>query len=269
MNIILFGTVEFVTIIPYDIVCHRDGDSNPNIVDDVHPNTSFAAISNGRNVTAVFTEGAHECAKFGDDTLAFTLVRSTGVIDRYCGAQWQCPENQCLREISGRCAIYVGTCDEAAELLALSAQFRNPLLCHVTPCDTTKFTGGRPAVQDTKITELFYKVDKYQKAMNYFKTALDMNDYNEALTRYREELLGDWFLLIPLAVILFIALIYFLFVRIKKFNEGTSPKKRTLLGELSYAGHIVFHPFDGFWDAKHEKRGSVKAALIFMSIAAV
>jgi len=56
---------------------------------------------------------------------------------------------------------YVGTCDEAAELLALSAQFRNPLLCHVTPCDTTKFTGGRPAVQDTKITELFYKVDKY------------------------------------------------------------------------------------------------------------
>jgi len=110
---------------------------------------------------------------------------------------------------------------------------------------------------------------EYQKAMNYFKTALDMNDYNEALTRYREELLGDWFLLIPLAVVLFIALIYFLFVRIKKFNEGTSPKKRTLLGELSYAGHIVFHPFDGFWDVKHEKRGSVKAALIFMIIAAV
>jgi len=95
----------FFADIPYDIVCHRDGDSNPNIVDDVHPNTSFAAISNGRNVTAVFTEGAHECAKFGDDTLAFTLVRSTGAIDRYCGAQWQCPENQCLREISGRCAI--------------------------------------------------------------------------------------------------------------------------------------------------------------------
>ncbi|MBO7309813.1 MAG: YIP1 family protein, partial [Clostridia bacterium] len=24
--------------------------------------------------------------------------------------------------------------------------------------------------------------------------------------------------------------------------------------------HIIFHPFDGFWDLKHEKRGSVRAA---------
>jgi hypothetical protein len=25
--------------------------------------------------------------------------------------------------------------------------------------------------------------------------------------------------------------------------------------------HVIFHPFDGFWDLKHEKRGSVRAAI--------
>lgn len=34
--------------------------------------------------------------------------------------------------------------------------------------------------------------------------------------------------------------------------------------ELKYAFHVIFHPFDGFWDIKHEKRGSLRAALLIV-----
>ena len=33
---------------------------------------------------------------------------------------------------------------------------------------------------------------------------------------------------------------------------------------LKYVFHVIFHPFDGFWDLKHEKKGSVSAALTFV-----
>ncbi|MCR5278977.1 MAG: YIP1 family protein [Lachnospiraceae bacterium] len=34
--------------------------------------------------------------------------------------------------------------------------------------------------------------------------------------------------------------------------------------ELKYGFHVIFHPFDGFWDLKREKRGSLAAALTFV-----
>jgi len=37
-----------------------------------------------------------------------------------------------------------------------------------------------------------------------------------------------------------------------------------LAKELRYSFHIIFRPIDGFWDLKHEKRGSFKAAMIIL-----
>ena len=33
--------------------------------------------------------------------------------------------------------------------------------------------------------------------------------------------------------------------------------------------HLMFHPFEAFWDLKHEKRGSVRAAIVFIALAVV
>ena len=33
---------------------------------------------------------------------------------------------------------------------------------------------------------------------------------------------------------------------------------------MRYAKHVIFHPFDGFWDLTHEKRGSMWAAHTFL-----
>ncbi|MBQ4074084.1 MAG: YIP1 family protein [Clostridia bacterium] len=41
-------------------------------------------------------------------------------------------------------------------------------------------------------------------------------------------------------------------------------KWRRYLSSLKYAKHTMFHPFDGFWDLTHEKRGSFGAATTYL-----
>lgn len=150
---------NFIADIPFDVITHKDDDINPLMIDNVHANTSFAAIESDTKALAVFTEGAHECAKVGEDSLAFTLVRSTGCINHGSGKQWKTPENQCIRLIEGRTAIYpYGTYEST--LAVDSVVFRNPVLAIALPGDSHKFTGGRPAVQDAAISEIFYRADK-------------------------------------------------------------------------------------------------------------
>lgn len=35
---------------------------------------------------------------------------------------------------------------------------------------------------------------------------------------------------------------------------------------LLYSLHVIFHPFDGFWDLKHERRGTLAAANILLAL---
>lgn len=37
-----------------------------------------------------------------------------------------------------------------------------------------------------------------------------------------------------------------------------------VIQSLKYSFYLIFHPFDGFWDLKHEKRGSIKSAAIIV-----
>ena len=38
------------------------------------------------------------------------------------------------------------------------------------------------------------------------------------------------------------------------------------LATLRYGTYVIFHPFDGFWDLSHEKRGSLAAAHTFLGL---
>ena len=52
-------------------------------------------------------------------------------------------------------------------------------------------------------------------------------------------------------------------------SAGKSPAKHggafsEYLESVRYAKHVIFRPFDGFWDLVHESRGSLAAAHTFL-----
>ena len=171
------GTVSETSTadIPFDIVTHKSDDHFFNTMSKVLPNTSFAALTDEAKGTgvAVLSKGQHEYEHLidsaGKSALAFTLSRSTGFIthsgnfDEIVGDTFKCPENQLIREIDGEFAVVPFFGDViSANIPKESKAFRNPAEIYFTACDHKKFSGGRTAVQDTRLEELFYLPDPYE-----------------------------------------------------------------------------------------------------------
>ena len=57
-----------------------------------------------------------------------------------------------------------------------------------------------------------------------------------------------------------------IYENIVSYADKNDPNVKILVEELLYTCHLVFHPFDGFWDLKHEKRGSVRASIVFIVV---
>ena len=118
------------------------------------------------------------------------------------------------------------------------------------------------------IGKALYSQGKFEEAMDMLSNAYETTQYSKAFAETRKDLLGK--LLIPLVIVIIalcVGLVKFLGWA-KKKNKATSLKvgKKTYGEELLYVFHLVFHPFDGFWDLKHEKRGSVRGGLTIMGL---
>lgn len=112
----------------------------------------------------------------------------------------------------------------------------------------------------------------YQEAMRYYKLANDVEDYSQAYSEYRRQALGNYILLIPLAVVALCILISRFFRFADRFNRQTPTRadaKRTFGQEFMYGFYVIFHPFKGFWDLKRARRGSVRSATVILTLALV
>ena len=121
------------------------------------------------------------------------------------------------------------------------------------------------------IGKALYSQGKFDEAMDMLSRAYETAQYSKAFAETRKELLGK--LLIPLLIgiiAICVGLVKFLGWA-KKKNKATSLKvgRKTYVEELVFVFHLVFHPFDGFWDLKHEKRGSVRGGLTILVITIV
>lgn len=116
------------------------------------------------------------------------------------------------------------------------------------------------------IGDSLYREGKWQEAMEMYKVAYDTDSYSNAFKQYRKDLVSKWILLVVALIVVVIVLVALFFKYANKVNDRTALKvgKKTFWEEVLYAFHLQFHPFDGFWDLKHEKRGSVRAALFWL-----
>ncbi len=117
------------------------------------------------------------------------------------------------------------------------------------------------------IGDALYRSGSYEEAMTYYQSAYDTSNYSDAFKEVRKEWISKYIILIPI-IIIAVCIIWSKFMKFaNKINRrvATSGEPRTYGNQLLYAFHIMFHPFDGFWDMKHEKRGSLKAGMTILA----
>ncbi len=121
------------------------------------------------------------------------------------------------------------------------------------------------------IGKALYRQGEYSEAMKMFKSAYETSNYSDAYKMLRQRWANKYFIIIPVVVVLIIFLVTKFFGYAGKVNKATalSTEKRTFKQEILYAFHLIFHPFDGFWDLKHEKRGSLRGAIFYLVLATI
>ena len=119
------------------------------------------------------------------------------------------------------------------------------------------------------IGQAMYRNKDYANSLTYFESAYDTDNWSNSYKELRKEWMSTYFLLLLLIIVGIIVAVMLFFKWMGKINKrvATSGKKRTFGQEIAYGFHIIFHPFDGFWDLKHEKRGSVRGAIFFIVLA--
>ena len=119
------------------------------------------------------------------------------------------------------------------------------------------------------IGQAMYRNKDYANSLVYFEAAFDTDNWSNSYKEIRKEWMSTYFLLLMVIIVALIVGVVLFFKWMGKINRKTavSGKKRTFGQEIAFGFHLIFHPFDGFWDLKHEKRGSVRGAIFFIVLA--
>ncbi len=111
-----------------------------------------------------------------------------------------------------------------------------------------------------------YRAGNFSEASNYFKNAYDTENYAAAFKEMRADIMETLFIPMIVGIVLLVIGLAWVFKKAGKINTAAAVKagNKSFKEELTYGFHLMFHPFDGYWDLKHEKRGSIRASLVFI-----
>ncbi len=118
------------------------------------------------------------------------------------------------------------------------------------------------------IGKALFNQGKYQEAYEMLQNAYEKEYASDAFSENRKDIINSWVGAVAIVLIVVLLVLFVKFMGYAKVkNKETSLKvgQKTYWEELIFAFHLVFHPFDGFWDLKHEKRGSVRAATTILA----
>ena len=122
------------------------------------------------------------------------------------------------------------------------------------------------------IGNALYRSGDYAEALKYYEIAYETSNWSNSYQEVRKEWMSDWFILIVLIIVAVIVLVLKFFGFAAKVNKRVSTDgkaRKTFAQELIYGFYVIFHPFDGFYDLKHEHRGSIRASLVFIVLTVV
>ncbi len=107
-----------------------------------------------------------------------------------------------------------------------------------------------------------YKRQDYEEAMEYYKLAEDRTNYSKAYGFVRRQWLENNIVFGVIFVVIAI-IIFWLLGKLKKKYMDDAPKD-SFLGKLNFSGYVNFHPLNGYWVLKREKRGSYSVATLWL-----
>ena len=122
------------------------------------------------------------------------------------------------------------------------------------------------------IGNALYRSGQFKESLEYYETAYDTANWTNSYKEVRKEWMSTWFMLLLVLIIVGIVAVVKFFGWAAKVNKrvSTDGKARKTFGqELIYGFYVIFHPFDGFYDLKHEHRGSVRASLVFIGLTVI
>ena len=120
----------------------------------------------------------------------------------------------------------------------------------------------------TEMGKIYYKQRDMKSALKCFEMANDKVNYSRAYQFYRREVINEHFNALGLCALAVIALCI-AFHYFKKYYWNIKHPRKEKSSPLKYSTYVIFHPFDGFWDLKREKRGSMKVAISIMGLACI
>lgn len=121
------------------------------------------------------------------------------------------------------------------------------------------------------IGQAMFRNGEYEESLQYFEAAYDTDNWSKSFQEIRRQWMSSYFLFLIIGIVAIIVGVSYFSKFITKFNlkTATAGGKRTFAQELAFGFHLMLHPFDGFWDLKHERRGSVRAAIVYILVTVV
>ncbi len=104
---------------------------------------------------------------------------------------------------------------------------------------------------------------RYKEAMEYLKLGGDRQFYSKAKGYLNQQRVADnlLYIIIVIAVLIIAVILYFKFLK-DRWSLGKYLDKYEWYRGLKYGFYIMIHPFDGYWDMTHEKKGCMKSGII-------
>ena len=107
---------------------------------------------------------------------------------------------------------------------------------------------------------------QYSRAMERLKPLHEEKYYAIAFEKWRNQWIRDHFVWLAAGLALLVAALIVLPRFVRRLKPVQKLKASAGYQKYRYGTYVMFHPFDGFWDIKREKRGDARTATVILGL---